>query len=76
MTSERYLEPESTRLSAAAPPLPSPADAPRDDLFATSRKYAQALLEHLDVIGVTKRVGDGSVRALHETADCESGARV
>ena len=38
MTSDRYLEPESTRLSAAAPPLPSPADAPPDDLFATSRR--------------------------------------
>ena len=31
------------------------------DLFGTSRKYAQALLEHLDEIGVTKRVGDGRV---------------
>jgi selenocysteine-specific elongation factor len=28
------------------------------DLFHTSRKYAQALLEHLDAIGVTKRDGD------------------
>jgi selenocysteine-specific elongation factor len=28
------------------------------DLFATSRKYAQALLEHLDAIGVTRRDGD------------------
>jgi selenocysteine-specific elongation factor len=28
------------------------------DLFNTSRKYAQALLEHLDVIGVTTRDGD------------------
>ena len=28
------------------------------DLFATSRKYALALMEHLDAIGVTKRVGD------------------
>lgn len=28
------------------------------DLFETSRKYAQALLEHLDEIGGTKRVGD------------------
>jgi selenocysteine-specific elongation factor len=28
------------------------------DLFNTSRKYAQALLEHLDVIGVTVRAGD------------------
>ena len=28
------------------------------DLFTTSRKYAQALLEHLDAIGVTMRDGD------------------
>ena len=28
------------------------------DLFNTSRKYAQALLEHLDAIGVTSRDGD------------------
>jgi selenocysteine-specific elongation factor len=28
------------------------------DLFNTSRKYAQALLEHLDAIGVTRRHGD------------------
>ena len=28
------------------------------DLFNTSRKYAQALLEHLDAIGVTVRDGD------------------
>jgi selenocysteine-specific elongation factor len=28
------------------------------DLFQTSRKYAQALLEHLDAIGVTRRDGD------------------
>ena len=31
------------------------------DLFNTSRKYAQGLLEHLDEIGVTKRVGDKRV---------------
>ncbi len=31
------------------------------DMFQTSRKYALALLEHLDVIGVTKRVGDARV---------------
>ena len=31
------------------------------DLFQTSRKYAQALLEHLDAIGVTRRVGDERV---------------
>jgi selenocysteine-specific elongation factor len=28
------------------------------DIFSTSRKYAQALLEHLDAIGVTVRDGD------------------
>ena len=28
------------------------------DLFNTSRKYAQALLEHLDAIGITVRDGD------------------
>ncbi|HXQ32725.1 MAG TPA: SelB C-terminal domain-containing protein, partial [Anaerolineales bacterium] len=28
------------------------------DLFNTSRKYAQALLEHLDAIGITTREGD------------------
>jgi selenocysteine-specific elongation factor len=28
------------------------------DLFGTSRKYAQALLEHLDASGVTVREGD------------------
>ncbi len=28
------------------------------DLFKTSRKYAQALLEHLDTTGVTVRDGD------------------
>ncbi|MBE9508528.1 MAG: selenocysteine-specific translation elongation factor [Chloroflexi bacterium] len=31
------------------------------DMFKTSRKYAQGLLEHLDEIGVTKRVGDERV---------------
>ena len=31
------------------------------DLFGTSRKYAQALLEHLDEKGITKRVGDARV---------------
>jgi len=28
------------------------------DLFKTSRKFAQALLEHLDATGVTMRDGD------------------
>ena len=28
------------------------------DLFNTSRKFAQALLEHLDAIGITMRDGD------------------
>ena len=31
------------------------------DLFATSRKYALALMEHLDAVGVTRRVGDERV---------------
>ncbi|MCP4537867.1 MAG: selenocysteine-specific translation elongation factor [Chloroflexi bacterium] len=31
------------------------------DILKTSRKYAQALLEHLDEIGLTKRVGDERV---------------
>jgi selenocysteine-specific elongation factor len=31
------------------------------DLFSTTRKYALALMEHLDAIGVTKRVGDARV---------------
>ncbi len=31
------------------------------DMFATTRKYAQALLEHLDAARVTRRVGDARV---------------
>jgi len=31
------------------------------DVFGTSRKYVLALLEHLDQIGITKRVGDERV---------------
>jgi selenocysteine-specific elongation factor len=31
------------------------------DLFSTSRKYAQAFLEHLDSQGITRRVGDERV---------------
>lgn len=31
------------------------------DMFDSSRKYVQALLEHLDEVGVTKRVGDKRV---------------
>ena len=31
------------------------------DLFKTSRKYAQALLEHLDAAGVTVRAGDSRI---------------
>ena len=34
------------------------------DLFNTSRKYAQALLEHLDALGITQR--DGDFRKLKE----------
>jgi selenocysteine-specific elongation factor len=32
------------------------------DRFNTTRKYAIGLLEHLDVLGITKRVGDARVR--------------
>jgi len=35
------------------------------DLFGTTRKYAQAFLEHLDAIGVTQREGD--LRKLRKT---------
>jgi selenocysteine-specific elongation factor len=28
------------------------------DLFHTSRKYALALMEHLDEVGITTRTGD------------------
>ncbi len=39
------------------------------DQFQTSRKYAQALLEHLDAIGTTRRMGDARVLArLADTA--------
>ena len=31
------------------------------DMFSTSRKYAQALLEHLDSERITRRVGDARV---------------
>ena len=31
------------------------------DMFETSRKYAQAILEHMDEVGVTKRLGDERV---------------
>ncbi len=31
------------------------------DVFGTTRKYALALMEHLDAIGVTKRIGDARV---------------
>jgi selenocysteine-specific elongation factor len=33
------------------------------DLFGTSRKYAQAFLEHLDSLGITRRDGDSRVLA-------------
>jgi selenocysteine-specific elongation factor len=31
------------------------------DMFGTSRKYAQAFLEHLDDLKLTRRVGDARV---------------
>ncbi|HFC12051.1 MAG TPA: selenocysteine-specific translation elongation factor, partial [Anaerolineae bacterium] len=41
------------------------------DLFATSRKYAIGLLEHLDAIGITRRVGDE--RKLIPTVEKKNG---
>lgn len=35
------------------------------DRYSTSRKYAIALLEHLDAAGITRRVGDSRVRGPH-----------
>ncbi len=40
---------------------PSITVAQARDLFDTSRKYALALMEHLDSRGITRRVGDGRV---------------
>ena len=37
------------------------------DMFGTSRKYAQALLEHMDAERITRRVGDA--RVLRTTAE-------
>lgn len=31
------------------------------DLFGTSRKYAQAFVEHLDALRITRRVGDARI---------------
>jgi len=33
------------------------------DRFHTSRRFVQAFLEHLDAIGLTRRVGEGRVLA-------------
>ncbi len=44
------------------------------DRFGTSRKYALALLEHLDRIRVTKREGDLHVRAAPRTGAADSGS--
>jgi selenocysteine-specific elongation factor len=38
------------------------------DRFNTSRKYAIALLEHLDSLGITRRVGDERVRGKNAPA--------
>jgi selenocysteine-specific elongation factor len=38
------------------------------DLFGTSRKYAQAILEYLDETRVTRRVGDERVLRSPEPA--------
>jgi selenocysteine-specific elongation factor len=44
------------------------------DEFRTSRKYAQALLEHLDATGMTKRLGDARVLAGRATPGQPGGA--
>ena len=41
--------------------LASEAPAAVRDMFGASRKYALALLEHLDQVRVTRRVGDDRV---------------
>jgi selenocysteine-specific elongation factor len=51
---------EAVRTALARKPQISLAEV--RDLFRTSRKYAQAFLEHLDTIGMTRR--DGDVRIL------------
>jgi selenocysteine-specific elongation factor len=45
------------------------------DLFGTSRKYAQALLEHLDAIGITVRDGDFRRRKRKPQARGEEGQK-
>ncbi len=47
-----------TRIKAALAQNGQITLAEARDLFNTSRKYAQALLEHLDATGVTIREGD------------------
>jgi len=44
------------------------------DEFRTSRKYAQALLEHLDATGMTKRLGDVRVLAGRASSGEPGGA--
>ena len=42
------------------------------DHFDTSRKYAIGLLEHLDSLGVTRRVGDERVRGRRDPFETQS----
>jgi selenocysteine-specific elongation factor len=45
------------------------------DRFGTSRKYAISLLEHLDSVGITRRVGDVRVRGKAAPTSLDSGSR-
>ena len=52
------LRPSSARISSAMEAAGQLTLAEVRDLLGTSRKYAQALLEHMDSEGLTLRVGD------------------
>jgi selenocysteine-specific elongation factor len=56
-TYEEMVEAVKTRLASGG----SLTVAQVRDMFNNSRKYALALMEHLDASGVTKRVGDERV---------------
>ena len=59
-TSEAYAE-MAERISAFAAERGEVAVADVRDMFGASRKYAIALLDHLDQQGITRRVGDARV---------------
>jgi selenocysteine-specific elongation factor len=52
------LEPLLRRLTQAMEAAGQMTLAEARDLLGTSRKFAQALLEHMDSVGLTLRVGD------------------